>query len=345
MITAPTSGLEQLVHAVLYEGYALYPYRPSALKNQKRFAFGVVYPRNWAERTLDPCLARVEVIATSPDIRACVRYLRLVRGASAREERIDLHPSHIAASTEHIERNGITLEVETSCVSAGEGLWRYAVEVRNTTPFTATDHEAAMDASPASLHVVLFGAFISSIDPPPHAVDAVAECRSTGLFPILAGEGAMLASPIILPDYPQIAPQSPGDFFDGTEMDEMLTLRVLTMTDAEKREASAADPKIAALIARTEQLGVEQTAKLHGVIHTSWPRVGTRVRVHPAGRADAFDMLLAGKFATVAAVERDLEGRVQCAVTIDDDPGADLGEAGMPGHRFFFRPEELEVVT
>ena len=130
----------------------------------------------------------------------------------------------------------------------------------------------------------------------------------------------------------------------------MLTLRVLTMTDAEKLEASAADPKVAALIARTEALGIEQTAKLHGVVKTSWPRQGSRVRLRPtpaagARRTDAFDMILAGKLATVAGVERDLEGNVHCSVTLDDDPGADLGAAGMPGHRFFFRPEELEVLA
>ena len=155
----------------------------------------------------------------------------------------------------------------------------------------------------------------------------------------------MLASPIILPDRPEIAPQSPGDFFDGTEMDEMLTLRVLTMTDAEKREASAADPRIAALLERTEALGLEATARLHGVVKTSWPREGTRVRLHPGKHADAFDTILAGRLATVAKVERDLEGQIFCAVTIDDDPGADLGVAGMPGHRFFFRPDELEVIA
>ena len=53
----------------------------------------------------------------------------------------------------------------------------------------------------------------------------------------------MLCSPIILYDYPKIAPESAGDFFDGTEMDEMLTLRVLTLTDAEKQEMRNGDPR------------------------------------------------------------------------------------------------------
>ena len=125
----------------------------------------------------------------------------------------------------------------------------------------------------------------------------------------------------------------------------MLVLRILTMTDAEKAEAAAADPRIATLIERTERTGIADTARLHGVTRTSWPRAGTRVRVRPRRTADAFDALLVGKLATVTAVERDLEGAVHCAVTIDDDPGADLGAQGVPGHRFFFHPDELEVVA
>jgi hypothetical protein len=353
--------IEALVHAVLYEGYALYPYRPSSLKNQKRFAFGVIYPRAWAERMLEPSYLRVEVVATSPDVSAEVRFLRLPRNEGAREYRL----------VESATVDGIAVGIETTIEPAGRDLWRYAVEVRNessletlaaqlgsrepasnceTSGERLLDRESVMDVSPASVHVVLHGAFVSSIDPPPHAAAAVAACRSTGLYPILAGPGAMLASPIILPDYPEIAPQSPGDFFDGTEIDEMLTLRVLTMTAAEKAEAAAADPKIAALIKRTEELGIEQTAKLHGVVRTSWPRQGSRVRLKPtaavgARRADAMDGLLAGKLATVASIERDFEGNIHCAVTLDDDPGADLGATGMPGHRFFFRPEELEVIA
>jgi len=320
-------SVERLLRTLLYEGYALYPYRPSALKNQKRFAFGVVYPRAWAERTLEASLLRAEVVATSPSVSACVRYLRLERGGGARECTVDI--------ADHTERDG--LAIDTACVAAGDGLWRFAVEIRNTALLPAdADHEAAMDVSPASTHVVLRGSFVSLIDPPEAARAAVAACRSTGLYPVLVGDDAMIASPIILPDQPQIAAQSPGDFFDGTEIDEMLTLRVLTMTEDEKREAAAADPRVRELIARTEQLGLAQTAQLHGTVRTAWPRPGTRVRLRPSRRADAFDVLLADRHATVAAVELDLEGRVHCAVTVDDDPA---------GHRFFFAADELEVLA
>ena len=71
-------------------------------------------------------------------------------------------------------------------------------------------------------------------------------------------------------------------------------------------------------------------------------RVGDRVRIWPLGDADIFDMALKGKTARISAIEQDYEDRVHLAVTVDDDPGRDLGLEGKPGHRFFFRPEELE---
>jgi hypothetical protein len=71
-------------------------------------------------------------------------------------------------------------------------------------------------------------------------------------------------------------------------------------------------------------------------------RLGDRVRIWPLGDADIFDMALKGKTARISAIEQDYEDRVHLAVTVDDDPGQDLGLEGKPGHRFFFRPEEIE---
>ncbi len=72
--------------------------------------------------------------------------------------------------------------------------------------------------------------------------------------------------------------------------------------------------------------------------------MGGRVRVWPMGNADIFDIALKGKSATINAIEQDFEDRILLAVTIDDDPGRDLGAEGKPGHRFFYRPEELEPI-
>ena len=155
----------------------------------------------------------------------------------------------------------------------------------------------------------------------------------------------MLSAPIILYDYPRVAPESPGDFFDGTEVDELLTLRVLTLTEGEKQEVRAAGDRARQLLDRTEGLTAEQLLRLHGAVRDRAPaalRPGARVRLRPRGRSDAMDLILSGKAATVVAVERDYEGRVHLAVTVDDDPGEDLGRQGQPGHRFFFRPEEVE---
>jgi hypothetical protein len=71
-------------------------------------------------------------------------------------------------------------------------------------------------------------------------------------------------------------------------------------------------------------------------------RAGDRVRLRPRSRADILDLALADKVATVDAIEQDYDGRVYLAVTVDDDPGRDLGQLRQPGHRFFFAPEEVE---
>ena len=72
---------------------------------------------------------------------------------------------------------------------------------------------------------------------------------------------------------------------------------------------------------------------------------GDRVRLRPRSRADILDIALDGKTATVEAIEQDFEGRIHVAVILDDDPGKDLGALRQPGHRFFFKPEEIESLS
>jgi hypothetical protein len=198
------------------------------------------------------------------------------------------------------------------------------------------------------------GAFVSLLDPPEAFRAAAAACRNIGTWPVLAGrEGErtlMLSSPIILCDYPQIAPESKGDFYDATEMDEMLTLRVLTLTDDEKRELRDGGDRGREILERTETLPPEHAAKLHGVIRSLRNvsklefREGDRVRLRPRKGGDVFDIALNGKIAIVESVECDFENRVHLAVTVEDDPGRDFGVARQIGHRFFFSPEEVELV-
>ncbi len=97
-----------------------------------------------------------------------------------------------------------------------------------------------------------------------------AGCQNIGAWPVLVGDpgerDTMLSSPIILYDYPQVAPESPGDLFDSTEIDEILILRILTLTDDEKRAAAAVDERVRALLYRNESLAMEQLAGLHGAV-------------------------------------------------------------------------------
>jgi hypothetical protein len=129
--------------------------------------------------------------------------------------------------------------------------------------------------SMVATHLILSvkgGTFLSLTDPPEYARAEARGCRNVGLWPVLAGEegaGSMLLSaPIILYDYPQIAPESPGDFFDGTEIDEMLALRVQTLTDQEKQEVRLTDGQAQALLERTDGLPAEHLWKLHGVMRS-----------------------------------------------------------------------------
>jgi hydrogenase maturation protease len=129
----------------------------------------------------------------------------------------------------------------------------------------------ALAKSFVSAHVlfgITGGEFVSLLDPGEVFREAAAACRNVGVFPVLAGEDrtTMLCSPIILYDYPKIAPESTGDFFDGTEMDEMLALRVLTLTDAEKAEMRAGDARGRQILERTEALTNESLLKAHGAI-------------------------------------------------------------------------------
>ena len=111
---------------------------------------------------------------------------------------------------------------------------------------------------------------MSLLEPPDDWRDAAGGCTNTGVYPVLAGErgsrDVMLSSPIILYDYPEVAAESPGDLFDGAEIDEILTLRIMTLTDAEKAEIRSADDRIRQLLERTEALTPEHMMKLHGAM-------------------------------------------------------------------------------
>ena len=319
--------IRAIADAVLYEGYILWPYRRSALKNQRRFTFGGVYPPGHSARHPDdPSTMRIGVLLLAePETRvtATLRFLHVVRRTAARRRGNELEPvdeltvgEQRYLSWEEVTERELTLPalslerlrarqhqrihiaggriVEPLDAGAGalirtwkplagellleaaeleDRVWRVSVVIRNTTPFGLEDRQQALEQTMCSTHTLLHaprGTFVSLADPPPQLAAAAAGCRNVGCWPVPVGEpgdhSTMLCSPIILEDYPKIAPESPGDLFDGGEIDQLLILNILTLTDEEKAEMAASDPRAAEILRRTEALTPEQLMSLHGSI-------------------------------------------------------------------------------
>jgi hypothetical protein len=341
--------VDPIAQAVLYEGYILYPYRPS-VKNRQRWTFGGIYPEAYCQTQRGDdsviqteCLARGEGSTT---VDAVVRFLHLTERQvgevtpssepcrsggepawrpvemlrvgdktfhtwqEAEERQVTLGEASLHELTsrprqtafgfpggrwvetlrgpeEEIagilirQRQEIEGLIEASAVDVSTGLFKLTLRVFNSTPWRAPESmirdQAALSAL-VSAHIVLEakgGEFVSLMDPPQDCRQAAAACRNVGVYPVLVGEEGrgdmMLSSPIILYDYPRVAPESPGSFFDGTEIDEMLTLRVLTMTDDEKRLMAAVDDRAAALLERVQGMARDQLLSLHGAVRDARP--------------------------------------------------------------------------
>ena len=345
--------IESIANAVLYEGYMLYPYRPSSVKNQQRWNFGVVYPKAYSEiqRGNDICVMQTQCLVRAEadaEIEIKVRFLQCIArkigvplGSGTRvprapeadieivdsatiggqelqswqeatEREVTLAPIRIAdlqsapmrydfefsggqdreqvvprAGTAEAyilrEREPIRGCVEISVENVGTNVYRLTVSLANLTdielPHIQT-RENVLLRSLLSAHTVLGvrgGEFVSQIDPPADLQPAAANCRNVGTWPVMVGDenarDAMLSSPIILYDYPQIAPESTGDLFDGTEIDEILALRILTLSDDEKREIRHSDARTREVLERTESMPAEHFMKLHGVLRGMTPGV------------------------------------------------------------------------
>lgn len=372
------AAAEAVVRAVLYEGYILYPYRGSSVKNRHRWMFGTLAPPGSVEasamrtecllrangktrldlrtRFLHPVAARCGEETGCPE--AVEREVKLGESdvaslcAGARERPFEFHSDPRADDAATGRAHSITGVLRARASDVGLGTYRITVDVENTTA-SHPDVQGSL-VSLASTHILLGllgandGEFCSLADPPRELCAESAACRNVGTWPALLTRDTVLSSPIILPDFPAIAPESLGDLFDATEIDEILTLRILTLTDAEKDEVRRQGGSALALLERTEGLGRGELMRLHGALKAAAEphlRPGDRVKLAPRRRADAFDLVLAGRSATVASIEEDFEGQAYVTVTVDDDPGQDLGRAGQPGHRFFFRTDEVERLS
>jgi hydrogenase maturation protease len=346
-----TKRIDGIANAVLYEGYMLYPYRSSSVKNRQRFNFGVLYPQAYSEAQTGSdswsmqaeCLVQTGSL-TSMEVK--VRFLKLVARSTwklaetsrqseqnpvyeavptlevdgkvfgpwqeaiecevalpaccldaltaaplewefafpARDERELLHDASgrlvglLARTQEQV--SGV---VRCTATRAVDGICKLQVRVNNLTSFeTAPDtednarqsaRESGLMRSLVSAHIllgVIDGQFVSLLEPPENLSELAASCQNICAWPVLVGDqgqyDTMLASPIILYDYPQIAPESPGDLFDGTEIDEILALRIMTMTDEEKKEMRNIDVRARKILERTESLPMERLMKLHGTL-------------------------------------------------------------------------------
>jgi hypothetical protein len=268
------------------------------------------------------------------------------------------------------------------------GPWRAArltVQVANESAMVPepVTREHALPAALVAVHMIITvsgGAFVSMTDPPEWAREETGRCENIGCWPVLAGppdsHQVVLASPIILPDHPEVAGESPGDLYDGTEIDEILTLRTLALTDEEKDAARATDPRSAALIDRVDAMDAQTMGQLHGAIRALRPAAGepagtsvpwwdpeqdasvspgtdsvtvaghrlsagSLVTLRPGvRRADAQDMFLDGRTAVVEAVLFDVDDTAYLAVSLADEPDSDVRTAH--GRFLYFSPDEVE---
>jgi hydrogenase maturation protease len=341
------SLVERVAAAVLYEGYVLYPYRPSSVKNQQRWNFCVDCPESYsvAQKGTEAALMQTQCLLLANEttrLSVSVKFLQLISREVAAsvaapdstkqvtnfqpvnsleydgrlyntwQEAVEREVGPISITFADSKQKTESLEfafppqtlveelrsadgsevvgqikrrqsellgsvnIEASACSNSSSALKLTIQVRNTTPFAGaveTSRDEALLNSFVSTHTVLYvenGEFVSLLDPPVEFREVATECKNIGTYPVLIGVGrekdCMLSSPIILYDYPQIAPESPGDLFDGTEIDEILTLRILTLTDEEKREIRASDDRARQLLERTEMLPLEQFMKLHGAM-------------------------------------------------------------------------------
>ncbi|MGV0049722.1 hypothetical protein ACRU43_10870 [Mycobacterium colombiense] len=286
------------------------------------------------------------------------------------------------------ERHEIRGELTVTSEPDGD-LRRVSVRVANTGAAVHADDDknSVIARSMIGTHLiaeVVGGRFISLLEPPQAATDAVSRCARHRCFPVLAGpqgtDDMLLISPIILYDHPEVAEQSDTALYDCTEIDEILTLRVMTMTDDEKAQARATDPRAARIIDECDAMSPEAMARLHGVLRdphglnvsaglvpeipdgVDWwdpladnavrPEIdavlvngvriarGSKVRLRPRRNADAQDIFVAGKTARVTSVHEDVEGNKHVGVVVDEDPAADLHD--WYGRYLYFSPDEVE---
>lgn len=388
-----TDPLEALVESLLYEGYALYPYTPSATKNSTPTPFGIAYPPAYAEQlasTYDHLELRVALAAPADAVLSAeVRFLAPVgERHQAQAERLTLPGAMVGALAHRTAVKRITvpggggtpgLEValRLAATQSGPGEYEVVFRVENlTVASSGLTRGGALTRSLLSVHPVLRvagGRFLSALERP---------CGSVNTFPVLAADddSAVIGAAIVLPDHPQIAPESRGGLFDSTEIEEALLLHVQVLSDDERAEIEHQDPAVREMIARAAAATPEDILALHGRVtlrdpapeaavrdpFTSEPpseppglvdpsageavaevdgirlERGGKLLIRPGADADIQARMLDGRTATLERILTDYDGRVHLGVTIDDDPGQELMRES--GRFLYFFAQEVEVI-
>ncbi len=183
-------------------------------------------------------------------------------------------------------RQAIALNLRASAepLPGPYGIARLRLVTENVTDWAGAGagREESLVRSPVATHLIIAlgpgSSFVSLLDPPQWARPAVEGCVNQHIWPVLVGDGrpdTVLSSPMVLPDYPEIAPESPMDLFDGTENDELLSLRIMTLTDDEKAQARATDPRAAAILDSVDNMPPAVYERLHGAIRSFREATGT----------------------------------------------------------------------
>jgi hypothetical protein len=361
-VTSPKSHLERLVDSLLFEGYALYPYTPGATKNATPTPFGIVYPRDYAQ-TQTHAFDRMQmqfIAAIDAVVSGEVRFLQASgekHKAVERRVQLGVAPSKVSFDFDDLE--GIA-EIDTEILPDGRG--RVTLKVENTTPLS--DDEATGDRKDALLKSMLSTHLLAQtengakiVSPLERGDDGVAGCCQVNTWPVLAApqDDAILAPTFMLPDHPEIAPESVNDFFDNTEIEEALVLHIQALSDQEREEISAQDPKVREMLARADATTPQQLMDLHGRVRLEDPpgerevtfegmtyKRGDKVVLHPPLGADVYDKMLDGRTATIHRLFLRVDDRLHLGVTVDDDPMQEI--LGESGRFLFFFAEEVEVL-
>ena len=348
-----TAQLDELVSSLLYEGYALYPYTPGATKNATPTPFGIVYPPSYAELNASAFeKARIQcVLEGAGEVSAEVRFLQASGTRhQADERRIELD----APGRYEFAFPPLSGRVRLSVDEREDGRRLVTCCVHNTTELADPEvtRAEALALSFLSTHVVVrtsSGRFISPLQDGGDHVNS---------YPVLATpeDDVVLGAAIVLPDHPQLAPESRGNLFDSTEIEEALLLHVQALSDAERAEIAQQDPAVQAMVERAAAATPEDLLRLHGRVTLRDPREGEQeataggvtfrrgmqVVLRPDPERDPYDRMLHGRTATIERIYLDYDdhARVNLAVSIDDDPARELMRD--TGRYHFFKPEEVE---